>query len=129
MKSVPARHGKFTGGGEGELPRQPTYSAPPTPGVGARARRRARFIFWPRPLAFLFPNSVAPAVEPDDRAVRKPVRDLRASGIASRAPTQPDRAVCLHVRRRRAGLLPTAFRRSEERRVGKECRSRWSPYH
>src|SRR3712207_8067399 len=24
------------------------------------------------------------------------------------------------------GLLPT---RSEERRVGKECRSRWSPYH
>ena len=24
-------------------------------------------------------------------------------------------------------LLPVA--RSEERRVGKECRSRWSPYH
>ena len=23
----------------------------------------------------------------------------------------------------------TQFRRSEERRVGKECRSRWSPYH
>src|SRR3712207_9053384 len=23
----------------------------------------------------------------------------------------------------------TAMRRSEERRVGKECRSRWSPYH
>src|SRR5690348_18514996 len=23
----------------------------------------------------------------------------------------------------------TAFFRSEERRVGKECRSRWSPYH
>ena len=22
-----------------------------------------------------------------------------------------------------------AYRRSEERRVGKECRSRWSPYH
>ena len=30
-------------------------------------------------------------------------------------------------------LLPTIllspFGRSEERRVGKECRSRWSPYH
>jgi len=27
-------------------------------------------------------------------------------------------------------LLPEAFAvRSEERRVGKECRSRWSPYH
>src|SRR5688572_23660027 len=25
--------------------------------------------------------------------------------------------------------LPTAFERSEERRVGKECRSRWSPEH
>ena len=24
---------------------------------------------------------------------------------------------------------PTAPTRSEERRVGKECRSRWSPYH
>src|SRR3712207_819953 len=24
---------------------------------------------------------------------------------------------------------PTYFGRSEERRVGKECRSRWSPYH
>ena len=26
-------------------------------------------------------------------------------------------------------LLLTALIRSEERRVGKECRSRWSPYH
>src|SRR2546430_5958894 len=25
--------------------------------------------------------------------------------------------------------IPAALRRSEERRVGKECRSRWSPYH
>src|SRR3712207_9337259 len=27
------------------------------------------------------------------------------------------------------GLLPLTDVRSEERRVGKECRSRWSPYH
>jgi len=27
------------------------------------------------------------------------------------------------------GALAAAVRRSEERRVGKECRSRWSPYH
>src|SRR2546422_7835621 len=26
-------------------------------------------------------------------------------------------------------LLPAWVGRSEERRVGKECRSRWSPYH
>ena len=25
--------------------------------------------------------------------------------------------------------LPEMYKRSEERRVGKECRSRWSPYH
>src|SRR2546422_5904236 len=27
------------------------------------------------------------------------------------------------------GDVPVAVMRSEERRVGKECRSRWSPYH
>ena len=26
-------------------------------------------------------------------------------------------------------LMPEDWKRSEERRVGKECRSRWSPYH
>src|SRR2546430_3864828 len=26
-------------------------------------------------------------------------------------------------------VIPDPFMRSEERRVGKECRSRWSPYH
>src|SRR5256885_3517297 len=29
----------------------------------------------------------------------------------------------------RARVLGTTKTRSEERRVGKECRSRWSPYH
>ena len=28
-----------------------------------------------------------------------------------------------------AEALHDCLRRSEERRVGKECRSRWSPYH
>src|SRR6267142_4926812 len=27
------------------------------------------------------------------------------------------------------GMTYSRFARSEERRVGKECRSRWSPYH
>src|SRR5688572_32003896 len=30
---------------------------------------------------------------------------------------------------RAAGLLQEVHESSEERRVGKECRSRWSPYH
>src|SRR3712207_9266439 len=29
----------------------------------------------------------------------------------------------------RSGSFRDGLRRSEERRVGKECRSRWSPYH
>src|SRR5256885_7328404 len=32
-------------------------------------------------------------------------------------------------RRATFALSPTGTYRSEERRVGKECRSRWSPYH
>src|SRR5260370_23592603 len=40
----------------------------------------------------------------------------------------------VRVFERRCGLFPgavlrKALLRSEERRVGKECRSRWSPYH
>ena len=31
--------------------------------------------------------------------------------------------------RARTRLFISALKRSEERRVGKECRSRWSPYH
>src|ERR1035437_1014281 len=37
-------------------------------------------------------------------------------------PTHPHSA-------RQDGRYPNASTRSEERRVGKECRSRWSPYH
>ena len=33
------------------------------------------------------------------------------------------------LRLREHGLEVLPCRRSEERRVGKECRSRWSPYH
>src|SRR5256885_16757465 len=63
-------------------------------------------------------------------------RDFRASGEerqdAGRPSTLvrnpgPDRvAALLHAGHQGAGR---ARPRSEERRVGKECRSRWSPYH
>src|SRR2546427_2956974 len=40
-------------------------------------------------------------------------------------------AVCDGTRISSPGFTPSALKiiRSEERRVGKECRSRWSPYH
>src|SRR5258708_28383697 len=34
-----------------------------------------------------------------------------------------------HINASRTMAIPPRRRRSEERRVGKECRSRWSPYH
>ena len=38
---------------------------------------------------------------------------------------QPEPSVTLYIVERELAC----FARSEERRVGKECRSRWSPYH
>src|SRR3989449_11006595 len=48
-------------------------------------------------------------------------------------PFVPGESLRQVLRRERRLAIPTAARtaceRSEERRVGKECRSRWSPYH
>ena len=38
-------------------------------------------------------------------------------------------AICVAAREQSAGKSVVVLLRSEERRVGKECRSRWSPYH
>src|SRR2546430_4513775 len=34
-----------------------------------------------------------------------------------------------YIGERYGALVDALYQRSEERRVGKECRSRWSPYH
>src|SRR6266446_10056740 len=44
--------------------------------------------------------------------------------------TQPTAACCTKALTRKRPMPGGSIaRRSEERRVGKECRSRWSPYH
>src|SRR3712207_9036818 len=48
-----------------------------------------------------------------------------AKRVANRTQTQRGRRLF----ERRGILRGDASTRSEERRVGKECRSRWSPYH
>ena len=48
----------------------------------------------------------------------------RGADYGKKEVTDPTRIVTSTVRVQ-GGTLP----RSEERRVGKECRSRWSPYH
>ena len=40
-----------------------------------------------------------------------------------------DSVIAQTVRPARWIIVDDAVERSEERRVGKECRSRWSPYH
>src|SRR6266536_5361203 len=57
--------------------------------------------------------------------IRDPlVTGVQTGALPISAPRQPPGEVALP-------LLPgpLAEQRSEERRVGKECRSRWSPYH
>ena len=45
-------------------------------------------------------------------------------------PNQPNSRIDTYLFKVHSNIvLPSTPRRSEERRVGKECRSRWSPYH
>src|SRR5476651_1277059 len=62
------------------------------------------------------------------------IRDISVTGVqtcalpiyGSATPAVP-RMIAEGGRRMRPVVVPSS--RSEERRVGKECRSRWSPYH
>ena len=61
-------------------------------------------------------------------AMRVSVRAVRSSGYScSRLKSEGDMMAGQRKRRKREALMSRS--RSEERRVGKECRSRWSPYH
>src|ERR1035437_5648772 len=60
------------------------------------------------------------------------VESTSAATPATPPPTDPEvHAAVKYLRRVGIGslFLGVARMRSEERRVGKECRSRWSPYH
>src|SRR6266496_4219940 len=60
------------------------------------------------------------------RSLRDWSSDVCSSDLSRLAPAR-QRVVATLADGLRAGWLDPA--RSEERRVGKECRSRWSPYH
>src|SRR5207249_7082429 len=66
-------------------------------------------------------NSTWPDVE-----VRSPVRQLKKVDLpAPFGPIRPRMSPCSSVTEAASTALKL---RSEERRVGKECRTRWSPY-
>ena len=44
-------------------------------------------------------------------------------------PLQTAMKAALYLAMQESGISKVELSRSEERRVGKECRSRWSPYH
>src|SRR3989449_6012852 len=83
--------------------------------------------------AILSRRSTALHIPRDDRylphtpAAGVPMRPLPCTFVAALC-TAP--LISLVAQEPRGVLVPVgALVRSEERRVGKECRSRWSPYH
>ena len=73
--------------------------------------------------------------EPRARAFAEALSAARGKHllIALRGHPDPDGIACAitqaHIAQRLGVAHTTIGYRSEERRVGKECRSRWSPYH
>ena len=77
------------------------------------------------------------------RAPRVPVEEQYRLTMECRKSGLSDHQWCLNndinpgtfynwvkrLRKNGCGDIPEKNQRSEERRVGKECRSRWSPYH
>src|SRR2546426_3276539 len=68
-----------------------------------------------------------PEPAPDPPAERPSIRRSIAEGLHAVYGSKLLRA--LLTQGAALNLFFGAFFRSEERRVGKECRSRWSPYH
>ena len=80
------------------------------------------------------------ALARNDEGVRRPIEEIDADIAAIDRLLQENRQKIAALQRSSAQLRKADLRieglekmirdlRSEERRVGKECRSRWSPYH
>ena len=65
-------------------------------------------------------DKIISMVSTDAAPVKRMIQNARDEGKAVDATCG---------RRTRTVLVMESDHRSEERRVGKECRSRWSPYH
>src|SRR5438876_12433140 len=69
---------------------------------------------------------------PGNRTTYDSARSSGTAAIVISRPARPKRAcIIAHppAARTASASVSSSAKRSEERRVGKECRSRWSPYH
>src|SRR5258708_36421173 len=78
------------------------------------------------------PNPDCPRRDPWHGGVRGPLRSRaiqlgKDSGMTLKS--KRNETLELHASPIQPHAEDTSAKRSEERRVGKECRSRWSPYH
>ena len=80
-------------------------------------------------MALFAASNIACAIESFGKRGYARLTSLRCSGPESSRPSASTRPRWAPRPPACAGPEPTRLTRSEERRVGKECRSRWSPYH
>ena len=90
--------------------------------------------FWSRPQERqLPPYSLSNGVLDEmRRQVKLMAKELNVVGLMNaQLAYQDDKIYIIEVNPRASRTIPFVSKatRSEERRVGKECRSRWSPYH
>jgi len=78
-----------------------------------------------------FVDDLTPILSLDDQAALRwyfNESESQLAGLRSMFGAQMARLAAMSPQRERHAVDKLA-KRSEERRVGKECRSRWSPYH
>src|SRR2546430_15390933 len=98
-------------------------------------RRPPRSTLFPYTTLFRSQSRVVALVQPDRGLVQdvehadEPAPDLGGQPDALRLPAREGVRGAAEGEVFQADVAEEAEARSEERRVGKECRSRWSPYH
>src|SRR3712207_9590198 len=98
--------------------------------LGAHKPKRVRELIEERGCELLYLPAYSPDYNPIEEAFSKVKRFLRKVGARSReALVEALGAALSAVGPEEARGYFEHAGRSEERRVGKECRSRWSPYH